>query len=128
MKEMNLNFFGLKAKIVLPLLLFFGLFMFGANSVAAQSYKSQSQAQTIVKNELFIVQNLGGNDVQVNNNTTLVAKFQYLNYLNQALISPNVEVAVNETYQKMIIKYPSGQMRLAMDLVHQDMVQKLKNN
>lgn len=127
MKEMNLNFFGLKAKIVLPLLMFFGLFMFGANSVAAQSFKPQEEAQTIVKNELFIVQNLGGNDVQVNHNLTLVAKYEYLTYLNLALVSPDVQVAVNETYQKMVIKFPSGQMRTGIELVHAEMLLKLKS-
>lgn len=128
MKEMNLNFFGLKAKIVLPLLMFFGLFMLGANSVAAQGYKPQGEAQNIVKNELFIVQNLGGNLVQVNNNPTLVAKYEYLTYLNMTLNNQeDVQAAVNGTFQKMTIKYPSGQMRLAMELVHQQMVQKLKS-
>ncbi len=130
MKEMNLNFFGLKAKIVLPLLMFFGLFMLGANSVAAQSFKPQGEAQTIVKNELFLVQELGGQayGVQVSASTSLVAKYEYLTYLNMAVQNADsVQTAVNGTYQKMTTKFPTGPMRTAIELIHLDMVQKLKS-
>ncbi len=47
MKKMNLNFLWLKGKMVLPLFLLVGLFMFSATSVSAQ-YVSESQAAKLI--------------------------------------------------------------------------------
>jgi len=47
MKKMNLKFFGLKAKMVLPLFLLMGLFMFSASSLSAQ-YVSNEEAKQMI--------------------------------------------------------------------------------
>ena len=48
MKKMNLKFFGLGAKIVLPLFLLVGLFLGSVNTVSAQ-YVPESEALEILK-------------------------------------------------------------------------------
>jgi len=47
MKKMNLNFLGLKMKMVLPLFLLIGLFMLSANTVNAQYMDTKSAEKAI---------------------------------------------------------------------------------
>jgi len=52
MKKMNLNFLGLKAKMVLPLFLLFGLFVLSTNTTSAQSVNSYANKVAIHVNNL----------------------------------------------------------------------------
>ncbi len=51
MKKMNLNFFGLTTKIVLPLFMFIGLFILSGSSLNAQ-YVSSENAKELISNHL----------------------------------------------------------------------------
>ena len=51
MKKMNLKFFGLRAKMVLPLFLLVGLFLISASSVSAQ-YVPKDEALVLIKQHI----------------------------------------------------------------------------
>ena len=52
MKKMNLNFLGLKMKMVLPLFLLFGLFVLSTNTASAQAVNSYANKVTMHVNAL----------------------------------------------------------------------------
>ena len=118
MKKMNLKFFGLRAKIVLPLFLLFGLFLFSANSASAQIYKTFEDAADIVKSELTTVINDGGHayDIAATNgsNAIIVARYEYFKYLLSAFNTGDVSQAIEVTNQKMTEVYPLSPMKEAI--------------
>ncbi len=79
MKKMNLNFLGLRAKMVLPLFLLMGLFMFSASTVSAQ-YVNTKNAEKLVAEQL----------------SKLPPRTASLRKANQALTPKMVQESVNE--------------------------------
>jgi hypothetical protein len=132
MKKMNLKFFGLRAKMVLPLFMLLGLFLFGANSATAQSYKSLDDAANILKSELTLTIDQGGHAYNVSltspENTVLVASYEYYSYILQAISGGDIEVALDESLSKMKIKFPTNPMNAGIILAHNRAVELLTND
>lgn len=118
--------------MVLPLFLLFGLFLFSASSVMAQNFKPLNEAAEIVRGELIQVVENGGHsyDVQATNgvDAQLVARFEYFSYLMKTLKTDNVELAVEETFSKMQIKFPNSPMNNAIVIAHNRAVDLLSND
>ena len=79
MKKMNLNFLGLRAKMVFPLFLLIGLFMFSSSTVSAQ-YVDTKNAEKLVAEKL----------------SKLPPRTASLRRANQALTPKMVQESVNE--------------------------------
>jgi hypothetical protein len=86
MKKLNLNFFGLKAKIVLPLFLVFGLFMISAGSISAQ-YVPFDKATHLVKTHI---------ERLTTNQALAQAANQAPIAVNQQLNSPELNQAITQ--------------------------------
>ena len=132
MKKMNFNFLGLKAKIVLPLFLFVGLFMISATSVNAQ-YVTAEQAKEILDihlNQLppmtASIKKLG----QERNSKMAVEDMNLLRHrYGQSIVRKigdgfSISNAIEKTYDSAQDRVPAQ----AIDLVKQEYVDLLKIN
>ncbi len=92
---MNLNFLGLKAKMVLPLFLFMGLMFLGANNAHAQSSRQDKVYAEAVSNHI--------NQLPATVSLTLPTTKLSKEALNNPQIVNEAKVALERKYGELII-------------------------
>lgn len=123
MKKMNLKFFGLGAKIVLPLFLLVGLFLSSATTTVAQDFKSVDDAAQIIQHELILLQKLGADQhtmsVKSISSAQHKAEFELYDYTMGTLSHGDVQFAVEEAYKRLQEAYPESPMKEAVFQAYQ---------
>ena len=120
MKKMNLNFLGLRAKMVLPLFLLIGLFMFSASTVSAQ-YVSSDEAVVLIKehvNQVPLKNTIVSRVLRKNEDLNAAQALEYRN-LSRVKIGKaisreirekgaSVADAIERVYTKVASRIPDG--------------------
>lgn len=110
MKKNKLNYSERAKKLVFPVLLLIG-FMFASSTTVSAQYKSAESSSVLVKQEMLTISDQLTPMLTTRNTPSGVSQAQlnvsyvFYNNLSEALASGNTQVALEEVYAKLSLKY-----------------------